>query len=82
MDKILAARAEGIDFGDDADVVTGLGEQPEQLARLVGGDAGADPEDDAHRQLPGQASGGQDSAASPVSSRSLISRSAMDSGFS
>src|SRR3712207_8267636 len=35
--------------GDDGDVVTALGEQPQQLGRLVGGDAAGDPEDDRER---------------------------------
>ncbi len=78
----LADEPERVRGGHHPDIVPRFGEQPEQLARLVGGDTGADPEDDAHRQLPGRESGCQDSAAPTVSSRSLISRSAIESGFS
>ena len=42
----LADEAERLPRRHDADVVTGLGEEAEQLARLVGGDARAHPEDD------------------------------------
>ena len=75
--------------GHDRDVVARLGEQPQQLAGLVGGDAAGDAEDDAGPSrcaACGQCeSGGSASSrldASEVSRPPLISRSAIDSGFS
>ena len=38
--------------GTTRDVVAGLGEQAQQRARLVGGDAAGDAEDDAQRSAP------------------------------
>ena len=48
----LADETQRVWRGHDPDLVAGLGEQPQQLAGLVGGDARAYPEDDAHRHLP------------------------------
>ena len=89
--------------GHDADVVAGLGEQAQQLARLVGGDAAARRrgrpaachvtrvarhrlagQTPARRALPGLrcVDAARPSMASEVSRPALISRSAIDSGFS
>ena len=67
--------------GTTRDVVARLGEQPQQRAGLVGGDAAADAEDDAaaHRRRLGQLS---PRSGSEVTRPALISRSAIDSGFS
>ena len=86
-DELAARRA----VGHDPDVVAALGEQPEQLAGLVGGDAAADAEDDpragAVAVMTARRSGtsgrsGLGSIFSAVSRPALISRSAIDSGFS
>src|SRR5581483_6386054 len=76
----LADEAQGIRSGHDPDLVPGFGQQPEQLARLIRGDARADTEDDAGRH--GTLIPYWPSMASTLSIRSLISRSEMDSGFS
>ena len=68
--------------GHDGDVVPVLGEQAQQRAGLVGRDAAADPEDDAHAGCPGPRGPAQASIGVEVSRPSLISRSAIDSGFS
>src|ERR1022692_561293 len=66
---------------DNANVVTALGQQPQQFACLVGSDASADSEYNAHRPGGlGQVAG--ISTGSACSMPSLISRSAIDSGFS
>ena len=66
--------------GDDADGVAGLGELADHGARLVGGDASGDADDDPLAlHQPTRAS----YSPSVCSSRSSwISRSAIDSGFS
>ena len=64
----------------DPDMMPGLGEQPEQLTGFIGRDARADAQDDTRRHELG--SPAQPSMASTLSSRSLTSRSEMDSGFS
>ena len=74
--------------GNDADVVAGLGELTDHGARLVGGDASGDADDDplaVHAQAALRPRGSSAGAYSPsvCSSRSSwISRSAIDSGFS
>ena len=78
----LADEPEGVGGRHDPDAVAGFGEQPEQLAGLVRRDARADAEDDAGRHAWSGFRLGQASVVSTVSSRSLISRSEMDSGFS
>ncbi len=65
--------------GDDADVVAALGEQPQQLGDLVGGDAAADPEDDARAggQPGGHGASGQVRPGQAWSIFSAVSRPAL-----